>query len=66
MKKRRVEVNAKNMRLALQLLEIAFEDLKNIPEFRDDPACNILIRNVVIEFISDIIRVAYKIEKGGK
>lgn len=68
--KQRVAANAKNMRMALQLFEIAFDDLfddlKNVPEFRDHPSSQQAMRSVIVELVSDIIKVAYQIEKGMK
>lgn len=64
--KQRVATNAKNMRMALQLLEIAFDDLKNVPEFRDHPSSHQTMRSLIVELVSDTIKVAYQIEKETK
>lgn len=54
MDKKRIETNVKNLKMAKQLLQVAFEDLKNIESFREHPNSGQLVRKLALDMVEQI------------
>lgn len=64
MDKKRIETNIKNLKLAKNLLQTAFEDLKNVESFREHPNSGAVVRNILLGMVEQVTSVAELCLKG--
>lgn len=51
----RIKRNIDQLRAAKQIIELCFEDLKNIQSFREGPSGNLLYREKLLAMLSSVI-----------
>lgn len=63
MDNKRIDQNIKNLEMAKRLMEIAFEDLKNIKGFRESQEGNLLYREKILAMLQAIIAKATAVKR---